>query len=334
MKTLKKGAKGTKVKELQGALNKAGARPKLKTDGKFGDKTETAVKIFQKKSRLKRSGVACEKTLTALGLAGKTRSWPLDDVLPDRREVDKHYVNARKIVKATIALASKHKAYSITKLKEEMQKAGKTLDKVYAGVVDPLSDIGFAEHKFDQLPFSEVRKREALIAQAKKKLGVFSDNSGIFYGHIIDIGRIESETKSAIDKRSRVVWPVPNYYPVFKRNLRRLEAVKERMQEIQNDCYKHENPEVSAFADKAHKVFSATDNAYVSYEAENMILNDIKREFELNSKTMRDDDLLKIGERGKKQYQKLRAEARICIDHLKKCWEIEKHHRKLIGFAV
>ncbi|MEM7320159.1 MAG: peptidoglycan-binding domain-containing protein [Pseudomonadota bacterium] len=334
MKRLKNGSKGSDVKALQTALNKSPVRSRLKVDGKFGSKTEEAVKAFQKKTRLKVTGVAETNTLTALGIGGKTLSWPYDDLLQERREVDKHYVAARKVVKVNIAKAAKHKAYSVRTLKEEMERANKTLDKVYAGVVDPLSNIGFLEQKFDRLAFSEVKKREAFIAQAKKTMSQFHKQSGDFYGHIIEIGRIEGQIKSGIDKRSRVVWPVPEYERYYKRNIQRFKAVKERLREIDTDCYNHKDPEVRAFAEKAMRTLSATDSVYVDYEVQFLILNDVKKKFERYFNTKKDDDLLKIGEEGKKEHARLLAQARKCIAQLKLCWEIEKHHRKLIGFAA
>lgn len=334
MSTLKNGAKGPQVKALQSALNTAGAKPALKTDGKFGNKTEAAVKAFQKKARLKASGIATTETLAALGLGRKAVTWPLPGLLPERREVDKHYMKARKTVKAGILLASGHKAYSIRVLHDEMLAAGERLDTVYAGVVNPLCDADFLQHRFDQLPASEIKKRQALIAQAKKTMDLFSKQSAAFYGHIIEIGRIESETKSAISKRGRVVWPVPDYRKIFNRNLQRLKAVKERMQEIFNDCRGHENAEVRKFAQEALKVLSKTDKAYVAYEAQYMVLNDTKELFERNFTKVRDAELLKISKKAKMQYAKLLQLARFCIAQLKSCWAIERRHRQMIGFSA
>ncbi|WP_052269642.1 peptidoglycan-binding domain-containing protein [Leisingera sp. ANG-M6] len=334
MSTLKNGSKGPQVKALQRALNTAGAKPALKTDGKFGRKTEGAVKAFQKKARLKASGIAGTDTLAALGLGRKAVTWPLPDLLPERREVDKHYMKARKTVKAGLVLASGHKAYSIRVLHDEMLAAGERLDTVYAGVVDPLCDADFLHHRFDQLPASEIRKRQALIAQAKKTMDLFSKQSAAFYGHIIEIGRIESETKSAISKRGRVVWPVPDYSKIFNRNAQRLRAVKERMQEIYSDCYGHADPEVHKFAKEALKMLSKTDNAYVEYEVQFAVLNETKEAFERKFTEVRDDELLKIAKKAKTQYAKLLQLARICIAQLKSCWGIEKRHRKMIGFSA
>ena len=63
---LKKGDSGAAIVDLQNALNKAGAKPKLKPDGVFGDGTLLAVKAFQKANKLGSDGVAEPITLKAL----------------------------------------------------------------------------------------------------------------------------------------------------------------------------------------------------------------------------------------------------------------------------
>jgi peptidoglycan hydrolase-like protein with peptidoglycan-binding domain len=63
-RTLRAGAKGADVKELQLALGQAGF--KVKTDGKFGTGTLRAVKRFQRASRLKPSGTVDKPTVSAL----------------------------------------------------------------------------------------------------------------------------------------------------------------------------------------------------------------------------------------------------------------------------
>ena len=82
MKKLQHGSKGNDVKELQKLLNENGARPKLKVDGKFFDKTEEALKKFQKKNGLRDDGIAGNKTWAKLKpaqeAAGPDKSWLQD----------------------------------------------------------------------------------------------------------------------------------------------------------------------------------------------------------------------------------------------------------------
>ena len=77
--TLRRGSEGDEVEELQALLNaKYGAN--LEIDGKFGAKTEAAVKAFQQAKGLAADGVVGPKTRKALGLktapdeSGKSRN--------------------------------------------------------------------------------------------------------------------------------------------------------------------------------------------------------------------------------------------------------------------
>jgi peptidoglycan hydrolase-like protein with peptidoglycan-binding domain len=63
-RTLRVGASGADVQELQQALGQAGF--KVKTDGKFGTGTLRAVKRFQRASRLKPTGTVDGRTVSAL----------------------------------------------------------------------------------------------------------------------------------------------------------------------------------------------------------------------------------------------------------------------------
>lgn len=77
MADLKNGSKGKAVKALQTSLNEQlKPKPKLKVDGLFGPLTEQAVKDFQKKNKLKPSGVVDRKTDKALGNQGEAESAP------------------------------------------------------------------------------------------------------------------------------------------------------------------------------------------------------------------------------------------------------------------
>ncbi len=89
MATLKKGSKGKPVEQLQTALNKNGASPKLKVDGIFGPKTDAGVKGFQKTKKLKVDGVVGEITAFVLDIGPRPEAltvYPITDTLKMRRE--------------------------------------------------------------------------------------------------------------------------------------------------------------------------------------------------------------------------------------------------------
>jgi hypothetical protein len=69
--TLRRGAGGTAVAQLQAWLNAQGAS--LEQDGSYGPATESAVRTFQRKARIKVDGVVGSETRGALGHV--TLSW-------------------------------------------------------------------------------------------------------------------------------------------------------------------------------------------------------------------------------------------------------------------
>lgn len=72
MKTIKRGDKGDEVARLQSLLNKNGYS--LVEDGDFGNKTEEAVKAFQKQHNLEVDGIVGRQTWNALGVKETTNS--------------------------------------------------------------------------------------------------------------------------------------------------------------------------------------------------------------------------------------------------------------------
>ena len=63
---LKQGNNGPEVQELQQLLNRSGANPPLETDGKFGPKTEQALRQFQQTSGIKVDGKFGPQSLGSL----------------------------------------------------------------------------------------------------------------------------------------------------------------------------------------------------------------------------------------------------------------------------
>lgn len=60
------GAEGAQVRQLQEKLNQAGAQPRLDTDGVYGERTQQAVRDFQKQQGLSIDGIAGPETLRKL----------------------------------------------------------------------------------------------------------------------------------------------------------------------------------------------------------------------------------------------------------------------------
>jgi hypothetical protein len=85
MKVLKLGSKGKEVEDLQKYL-------KIKVDGDFGSKTETAVKNWQKANGLKDDGIVGKKTWDAMGIASTDLSETVitkPNLIIDQKYMDK-----------------------------------------------------------------------------------------------------------------------------------------------------------------------------------------------------------------------------------------------------
>jgi peptidoglycan hydrolase-like protein with peptidoglycan-binding domain len=97
-RTLRPGASGADVKELQQALGKAGFR--VKTDGQFGTGTVRAVKRFQRASRLNPSGTVDRRTVAALKRALRGTSANINGGFnPDDPDTSHHSLGDRIPVK-------------------------------------------------------------------------------------------------------------------------------------------------------------------------------------------------------------------------------------------
>ncbi len=90
MGVLKRGDKGSKVKQMQSLLQKSGAKPTVKPTGTFCPLTEQAVKDFQKRNKLKADGIVGNGTLEMLQDAQeKDVKWTVKDTNKPRQELDK-----------------------------------------------------------------------------------------------------------------------------------------------------------------------------------------------------------------------------------------------------
>jgi peptidoglycan hydrolase-like protein with peptidoglycan-binding domain len=116
-RTLRAGASGADVKELQQALGQAGF--KVKTDGKFGTGTLRAVKRFQRASRLKPSGTVDRKTVAALKRALRGSSANVNGGYdPDNPDTGHHSLGDRIPVKRGMS------GHDIRVLQDFLKRAG------------------------------------------------------------------------------------------------------------------------------------------------------------------------------------------------------------------
>ena len=110
--TLQYGASGSDVKKLQTLLNENGAN--LDADGKFGPKTEAAVKRFQEAHGLTADGIVGRKTWAALEETNphggeRPDNAPDSDVIPvHAADLEKAYRQAKDAADTLRALLEKH----------------------------------------------------------------------------------------------------------------------------------------------------------------------------------------------------------------------------------
>jgi len=116
-RTLRAGASGADVKELQQALGQAGF--KVKTDGKFGTGTLRAVKRFQRASRLKPTGTVDKRTVAALKQALRGASANVNGGYdPDNPDTNHHSLGDRIPVKLGMS------GHDIRVLQDFLSRAG------------------------------------------------------------------------------------------------------------------------------------------------------------------------------------------------------------------
>ncbi len=175
MKKLQNGSKGSDVKSLQKALNTSKIKARLKVDGKFGVKTEDAVRKWQKHSRLKVTGVVDKTTLASLGLGGnKSRrsrqGYPF--VAPDSIVIDakKRRSEGRARMQKVMRLAAKSKVPKMSYRQKLMPKVWKTAEARWREVETPTIALVFAEGVFISADGPDPRTKSKLLKDGKANL--------------------------------------------------------------------------------------------------------------------------------------------------------------------
>jgi len=108
MSLLKKGSKGSAVKDLQAKLNKADPKPKppLKEDGIFGPLTDKAVRNYQKKNGLAVDGKVGPYTLATIKNSGKLPEMTVRDYNKQTETFQKAWLHNQASVTGLLAVQS------------------------------------------------------------------------------------------------------------------------------------------------------------------------------------------------------------------------------------
>ncbi|WP_171180116.1 peptidoglycan-binding protein [Ruegeria sp. HKCCD8929] len=252
MKKLKKGTKGSDVKALQTALNKTPPKAKLKIDGIFGDKTEAAVKAFQKAKRLKQDGIAGEKTQAALGIGkrkDKSIEWPWPDIEQTIGAGAKIYGKQIDIVNAALRMAGKVKTAEMAALEKRLLAALKELTRLYRAQDKPARAVVVLERSFLKAKQSNPSACAGIVKKAKK-LAEASVKATIAS---VEIG--ETIEKLAADiKRAGSNPPVPRPVEKTRKRLARYKSLRKddekSLKKSLQLCRRHPSPGVDALRDK------------------------------------------------------------------------------------
>lgn len=183
MGVLKRGDKGSKVKQMQTLLQKTGAKPSVKPTGTFCPLTEQAVKDFQKRNKLKVDGIVGKGTMEMLEDAlEKDVKWTvkdankprlaLDKIIAERTRYDTWVDNEQKRL-----IGTKDKKVNVVRRKYD--GAGKMFyDKAFE-LRDALYTVIRLKREFDYAKTKQERKRihdEAKDAYAQaEKLNVAAE---------------------------------------------------------------------------------------------------------------------------------------------------------------
>lgn len=175
MKKLQNGSKGSDVKSLQKALNTTKFRARLKVDGKFGEKTEDAVRKWQKHNRLKVTGIAEKTTLASLGLGGSASPRSKQDypyVAPDSIVIDakKRRNEGRARMQKVMRLAAKSKVPQMSYRQKLMPKVWQKAEARWRELERPTTALIFAEGVFISADGQDPRTKSKLLKDGKANM--------------------------------------------------------------------------------------------------------------------------------------------------------------------
>lgn len=170
-----KGAQGKKVEELQKLLNAAVKSVRLKVDGDFADKTEQAVKAFQKTIGVPVNGVVDAGLMTYLMMARKGVKWDLADFEQIQDDTRADIAECKSDLREG-KLALQKKVRTVKDLIKTIQTRGETLISDYEDYIRKmeenqaiLTELRSLKIDFDAARKSgNVREQFDLLQKAKK----------------------------------------------------------------------------------------------------------------------------------------------------------------------
>ena len=305
MKTLKFGSKGNDVKELQKALNGTKFRPRLKVDGKFGEKTQAAVRTWQKHSQIKPDGVADPKTLGSLVIFDKIEEYPF--TAPDSIVVDaaKRRKEGRERMHKVMALAAKSKLDKMGYREKLMPKVWKKAEDCWRTLERPTKALIFAEGVFVSADGQDPRTKAKLLKDGKANL--FRAKSALKdYNKAMDeVERIMVDMEE-IARDEELYTPIPE---TAHKMLRQLKTWRKEQQDSvlqkMKVCNEYNRPEFEDLRRRYLKVEALLDKVFTGVWTHQEILGNQQEMYNKYIKTKPRAVLIDLRKRMERQTKKV-----------------------------
>lgn len=168
MPGLKKGSKGKDVEQLQKLLNKGGW--KTPVDGIYDPKTESAVKEFQKKVKLKVDGMATEEVMAALKYGKPLPVMTVQDYAARKKQLDKDYKDNGDII-AIYKKMGKSAEDGGAKAAREVDAAVEHINAnfdTWGEIIKMCDQIAKKQAEFDKLRLKDPGAAEKLLKECEK----------------------------------------------------------------------------------------------------------------------------------------------------------------------
>ena len=310
MKKLENGSKGSDVKSLQKALNNSKIRARLKLDGKFGAKTEGAVRKWQKHSRLKVNGVADQATLASLGLGGGTSRRSQQDypfIAPDSIVIDakKRRNDGRARMHKVMRLAAKSKVPKMSYRQKVMPKVWKKAEARWRELERPTMALIFAEGVFISADGQDPRTKSKLLKDGKANMAKALAALKAYNASMDEVERIMGDMESIA--RDEVL-----YTPIHLTARRLLLELKKWRRDQQDSvlqkmkvCNRYATPEFEAIRRRYLQIESLLDKRFKAVWTHQEILANQEEMYNKYIKSKPRQTLIDLRDRMERQKKKV-----------------------------